>query len=492
MQDGKKAATVAVGGPAKETSHKRQYSTSSALLQEACAYAAVGWPVLPIWGLRQGADGTLVCCCRRGAKCERPGKHPKVQRGIHSATTDLDTIRRWNWQDANLAVAAGQASAHIVLDVDLRNGGLDSLAALQEQFGRLPPAPKVITGDGWHLLFRYPAGMRLATRRLADGVDLLADGTCHIVPPSTHYSGRRYLWDPPLPDGQLPALPDLPDGWLSMLAEGQPQADLPPRSSTKEDQRCTKEYQRNTKETEARGCVCVGVNVTKMSRCERDKCVTQASQCSSSPPHYGTSSHQDLLGLLLEKHAALLTSTTPTGSGTRHRGLFKFLHSLKGIPDFANRPIVQLRPIVDAWYDAAVSESERRGFDIKATRDEHYLDAARIWRSLRYPKGRLMTDILERAKREQPAAAAQFQEPLRTFISALWHLQRHVGDKPFYLASSTAAKLLDYRTADGQPDKKRAWRVLKGLESIGILKCSDSGDNTRHRKAARYQFIGEA
>jgi hypothetical protein len=147
---------------------------------------------------------------------------------------------------------------------------------------------------------------------------------------------------------------------------------------------------------------------------------------------------------------------------------------------------------VDAWYDAAVSESQRRGFDIKTGRDEHYLDAARIWRSLRYPKGRLMTDILERAKREQPAAAAQFQEPLRTFVAALWHLQRHVGDKPFYLASSTAAKMLDYRTGNGQPDKLRAWRVLKGLEAAGVLKCCDPGDNRQHRTAARYRFIGEA
>ena len=471
----KKSATVAVGGPAKETSNHRQYSTSSAILQEACAYAAAGWPLLPMWGVRQNADGKLVCRCRRGAKCERPGKHPKVRGGIRSATTDLDSIRRWNWQDANLAVVAGEASGHIVLDVDARNGGLDSLAALQEQFGRLPPTQKVLTGDGWHLLFRYPAGMRLPSRVLADGLDLLSDGKCHIVPPSIHHSGRPYAWEPPLLDGRLPALPELPDTWLEMLVElvdGHPQRDLPPKS--------TKEHQSKPKKTEARGVGVGGV------------CDTQASQCSSSPPHYGTSSHQDLLGLLLEKHAALLTSTTPTGSGTRHRGLFKFLHSLKGIPDFASRPIAQLRPIVDAWYDAAVSESERRGFDIKATRDEHYLDAARIWRSLRYPKGRLMSDILERAKREQPAAAAQFQEPLRTFISALWHLQLHVGDESFFLASSTAAKMLGYRTADGQPDKKRAWRVLKGLESIGILKCSDSGDNTRHRKAARYQFIGEA
>ena len=103
-----------------------------------------------------------------------------------------------------------------------------------------------------------------------------------------------------------------------------------------------------------------------------------------------------------------------------------------------------------------------------------------------------MSDILERAKREQPAAAAQFQEPLRTFISALWHLQRHVGDESFFLASSTAARMLGYRTADGQPDKKRAWRVLKGLEAVGVLKCCDPGDNRQHRTAARYRFIGEA
>jgi len=201
---------------------------------------------------------------------------------------------------------------------------------------------------------------------------------------------------------------------------------------------------------------------------------------------------RDLALCLLEKYPHLLASTAPVAPGTRHRGLFKLLHCLKGIPDFADRQIADLRLIVDIWYDWTLEEAKRRGFHVKATRDENFLDAARIWRGLRYPKGRLMTGILEQARRQQPAAAAQFGEPLRTFVAALWHLQRHVGDKPFYLASSTAAKLLDYRTGDGQLDKKRAWRVLKGLEAAGVLKCCDPGDNTRHRKAAQYQFIGEA
>jgi Bifunctional DNA primase/polymerase, N-terminal len=95
----------------------------------AVAYAARGWPVLP---LRPGGKAPLI------ARAE--GGH-----GVHDATIDPDRIRAW-WAAhpaANVGLAAG--AAFWALDVDYQGweatepDGLTSLNLLVERFGPLPP-----------------------------------------------------------------------------------------------------------------------------------------------------------------------------------------------------------------------------------------------------------------------------------------------------------------------------------------------------------------
>jgi len=126
------------------------------------------------------------------------------------ATPEL--VREWwaRWPDANIGVRTGGGLA--VVDVDPRNGGDRALALLQERHGGLPCTPEVATGGGGrHLYFRGPRV--LASRDVAPGVELKADGRQVVAPPSVHpETGRPYVWQPGRPFNPR-ALAELP-AWL--------------------------------------------------------------------------------------------------------------------------------------------------------------------------------------------------------------------------------------------------------------------------------------
>jgi hypothetical protein len=54
----------------------------------ARAYAAAGLPVFPLYEVL--ADGR--CACPAGGGCSSPGKHPRLPRGFHAATSDGETV----------------------------------------------------------------------------------------------------------------------------------------------------------------------------------------------------------------------------------------------------------------------------------------------------------------------------------------------------------------------------------------------------------------
>src|SRR5690606_2592726 len=75
-------------------------------LDYALKYAALGWAVLPLYGLSAGR-----CTCGDAA-CKSPGKHPHrdlVPHGVHDASKDADKIRAWfaRVPNANVGIATG-------------------------------------------------------------------------------------------------------------------------------------------------------------------------------------------------------------------------------------------------------------------------------------------------------------------------------------------------------------------------------------------------
>jgi hypothetical protein len=201
-----------------------------ASLRAALQYAARGWPVFPLNGIVKGR-----CSCGR-SDCSSPGKHPLVRKGLHEATTDLDVIHEWwrRWSNANVAIATGDRSGIVVVDIDLPR----ALPSLDKLIHKLPRTLTALTGGGGiHLVYEIsssvgprssaatslegtpktpktsnPVGARgsiysaenaglrshvASVPGISDelpGVDTRANGGYVVAPPGLHVSGQRYTW----------------------------------------------------------------------------------------------------------------------------------------------------------------------------------------------------------------------------------------------------------------------------------------------------------
>lgn len=178
----------------------------------AIGYADLGFLVLPLWSAHDGR-----CDCGR-AECTSPGKHPHgryARHGLKDATQDGVVICSWfnDSQAVNIGILTGIESGIVVLDVDPRHGGEESLKVL----GPLPDTAKVATGGGgWHCFFRHPGGeVRNSVGKLGDGLDIRGDGGYVVAAPSVHASGQQYRW---LRDPRA-GLADLPQCILDKLID---------------------------------------------------------------------------------------------------------------------------------------------------------------------------------------------------------------------------------------------------------------------------------
>lgn len=143
----------------------------------ALGYLARGWSVLPV----RPRDKRPLLAWER-LQDERPAEAE---------------LRAWfaRWPQANVGIVTGAVSALVVLDVDPKHGGEDSLERLARDHGALPDTVEAVTGGGGrHLYFRHPraeVGNRVGLR---PGLDVKGDGGYVVAPPSLHPSGRRYAW----------------------------------------------------------------------------------------------------------------------------------------------------------------------------------------------------------------------------------------------------------------------------------------------------------
>lgn len=119
------------------------------------------------------------------------GKVPLVGDWVNQASSDRNYIgQTWTeYPDANIGIKTG--GRLVVLDMDPRNGGEESLAKLERKIGPLP-APTVLTGGGgkhWYFIVEQP----ISTRKLLPGLDLRGEGAQVVAPPSVHpITGELY------------------------------------------------------------------------------------------------------------------------------------------------------------------------------------------------------------------------------------------------------------------------------------------------------------
>lgn len=163
----------------------------------ALAYAALG---IKVFRVRRNKTPYANCprCDRKSSlydkhrpedcRCGVPTCH-----GFWAATTDADLIRRW-WReepDANIG-APCKLNGWAVIDIDPRNGGDESYAALEKRVGVLPGTTMQLTaGGGLHMLYRSPdfdlPGLG------GPGIDFKHNGYI-LLAPSANSSGVRYQW----------------------------------------------------------------------------------------------------------------------------------------------------------------------------------------------------------------------------------------------------------------------------------------------------------
>lgn len=124
-------------------------------------------------------------------------------------------VRSWwrRWPDAGVArvIPAGQ----VVLDVDPRNDGLESLAELPAEVRAAVERSVVVwsgrNDGGRHAWFRVPDDLQLQKGEIAAGLDLLPAGNLEILPPSIHADTHLpYRWADGADLDALEYLPALP------------------------------------------------------------------------------------------------------------------------------------------------------------------------------------------------------------------------------------------------------------------------------------------
>ena len=161
-------------------------------------YADQGWPVVQIYGLLEWRDG-LPCRCPKGVGCGSAGKHPTSRNWPNIASTDPEVIRRWWNIDplAGVGIVTGRRSGLVVVDIDPRNGGDETVRDLEQQHGSFPSTIEVLSGGGGrHLYFDAEDQPYLsASGALGDGVDIKAERGMIVAAPTLHQSGKQYEWE---------------------------------------------------------------------------------------------------------------------------------------------------------------------------------------------------------------------------------------------------------------------------------------------------------
>lgn len=126
----------------------------------------------------------------------------KGGKGFKDATDDYHKIDLWQvyYPDANIAIATGEPSSILVVDVDPRNGGDETIAKLAGDGFVLPKTATAQTGNGGrHYIFRYRPDIRPSKNRLGPGIDIKTDGGYIVAAPSIIAAsdagpGGEYKW----------------------------------------------------------------------------------------------------------------------------------------------------------------------------------------------------------------------------------------------------------------------------------------------------------
>lgn len=195
------------------------------MLAHALKYADKGWRVFPLHNISSNGQ----CSC--GRQCGSEGKHPRIGKWNKAASTSAKSITEWwsKWPNANIGILTGRTTNLIVLDIDPRNRGDDSLNLLLKENPNLEKmllTRSVSTGgNGTHYYFQWRNEQKKKAGVFGGGIDIQSDGAYVVAPPSNHKSGQKYKWNnnheiAPYPDVLLVAGSKEDARWQGVIPEG--------------------------------------------------------------------------------------------------------------------------------------------------------------------------------------------------------------------------------------------------------------------------------
>lgn len=178
----------------------------------ALSYAESGFAVFPL------APHSKIPAIRGGS-------------GVKEATKDSATIKAWwrRFPDANVGIACGEPSGIVVIDVDPRNGGSETITRLSMRGHVFPDCPTAVTGGGGrHLFVRFDPRIGNSKDKIGKGIDVKSTGGYVVAAPSfvpcTDGRGTgHYRWLRRPSETRIPRVPI----WASTLLVPPPR---PPQS----------------------------------------------------------------------------------------------------------------------------------------------------------------------------------------------------------------------------------------------------------------------
>jgi hypothetical protein len=436
----------------------------------ALEYVARGWAVFPLFHIAEGK-----CSCNGRKNC-RPGKHPLTHHGWKDASTDPAQVRAW-WRDsplANIGIATGVVSSLVVLDIDSEDARRVLDAAMASLGVTLPETWTVRTGDGWHHYFTVPSGLVVPSHNPIYPISLQGDKAYVVGVGSIHKTGRVYSWEHHLDDRTLAAAPDwlLADDWrrevgrsakrLGLESLCEPRKGAPPCGAF-----------RSEKVVEG------NCSVPPCGTLELRNRSTPNPTCEDHEDHEDHENREDHVWLG-ETPEALIDHVKLTGPGQTDKRVEQLIRGLK--LDLGLSLADGLK-WVKRWHT----------LNAKHITDEHEWwtmeeKAQRGWKTFRIP---LRSDAAVRA--EQLARVGPSLPEVGRYsgrvsvqraIGICAYVQAFAPGIAFFLSTRQLARALGHQQND------TAFKILRGLESDGLMQCVHRGTQGNNGLAAKWLYLG--
>ena len=135
--------------------------------------------------------------------CTSPGKRPLVSNWTNITNVSREQFRTWSEQfpTANWGLVLGQTMSYNLVGIDIDGVEGEEYWKQITKDKVLPDTVEFTTGAGRRILYQLPYGLQTKkSKTTLEGthaeVAFCCQGQQTVIPPSVHYTGRKYEWVP--------------------------------------------------------------------------------------------------------------------------------------------------------------------------------------------------------------------------------------------------------------------------------------------------------